>query len=56
VIKERRRADGAPLDAAHRFLNGDLPIDNRCFAVQPAQPADLHRPVLRTGSWTTSCA
>ena len=44
VIKEMRLADVSSLDAANQFLNGYLPIYNRRFAVQPAQPADLHRP------------
>src|SRR3990172_2707887 len=44
VIKEMRLADVSTLDAANQFLNGYLPIYNRRFAVQPAQPTDLHRP------------
>ena len=39
-----RLADVSTLEAANRFLEGYLPIYNRRFAVQPAQPADLHRP------------
>ena len=31
-------------EAANRFMDGYLPIYNRRFSVQPAQPADLHRP------------
>jgi len=44
VIKEMRLADVSTLDAANQFLKGYLPIYNRRFAVQPAQPTDLHRP------------
>ena len=44
VIKEMRLAGVSTLEAANRFLDGYLPIYNRRFSVQPAQPADLHRP------------
>ena len=44
VIKEMRLADVSTLDAANQFLEGYLPIDTRRVSVQPAQPADLHRP------------
>ena len=44
VIKEMQLADLSTLDAANQFLKGSLPIYNRRFAVQPAQPTDLHRP------------
>ena len=44
LIKEMRLADVATLDAANQFLKGYLPIYNQRFSVQPAQPADLHRP------------
>ena len=44
VIKEMRLAEVSTLDAANQFLEGYLPIDNQRFSVQPAQPADLHRP------------
>ena len=50
VIKERRLADVSTLDAANQFLTGYLPIYNQRVAVQPAQAADLHRPVLHPGS------
>lgn len=46
VIKEMRLAGVATIDEANRFLEGDLPIYNRRFAVQPAQPINLHRPRL----------
>lgn len=49
-IKERRLADVSTLDAANQFLTGYLPIYNQRVAVQPAQAADLHRPVLHPGS------
>lgn len=44
VIKEMRLADVSTLEAANRFLEDYLPISNQRFSVQPAQPADLHRP------------
>jgi hypothetical protein len=44
VIKEMRLADVSTLEAANRFLEDYLPIYNQRFSVQPAQPADLHRP------------
>ena len=44
LVKELRLAGVSTLEAANRFLDGYLPIDNRRFSVQPAQPADLHRP------------
>ena len=44
VIKEMRLADVSTIEAANRFLEDYLPIYNRRFSVQPAQPADLHRP------------
>ena len=43
VIKEMRLAKVATVDEANRFLARYLPIYNQRFAVQPAQPADLHR-------------
>jgi hypothetical protein len=44
LIKELRRAGIATLDDANRFLEAYRPLHNRRFSVQPAQPADLHRP------------
>lgn len=44
LIKEMQLADVSTLDAANQFLKGSLPIYNQRFSVQPAQPADLHRP------------
>ena len=44
LVKELRLAGVSTLEAANRFLDGYLPIYNRRFSVQPAQPADLHRP------------
>ena len=44
LIKEMRLADVSTLEAANRFLEDYLPIYNQRFSVQPAQPADLHRP------------
>jgi hypothetical protein len=44
LIKERRLAGVATLDAANQFLVHYLPIYNRRFAVLPAPVADLHRP------------
>jgi hypothetical protein len=44
VIKEMRLAAVSTLEAANQFLAGYLPIYNQRFAVQPARPADLHRP------------
>ena len=44
LVKELRLAGIATLEAANRFLEEWLPLDNRRFAVQPAQAADLHRP------------
>jgi transposase-like protein len=45
LIKEMRLAGMATMEEANRFLSGYLPIYNRRFAIQPAQSADLHRPV-----------
>jgi hypothetical protein len=44
LIKELRLAGIATLEDANRFLEHYLPVDNRRFAVAPAQSADLHRP------------
>ena len=44
LIKEMRLAGVSTLDEANRFLEDYLPIYNQRFSVQPAQPADLHRP------------
>lgn len=44
LIKEMRLADVSTLAAANQFLTGYLPLYNQRFSVQPAQPADLHRP------------
>ena len=44
LIKELRLAGVATLDVANRFMATYLPIYNQRFSVQPAQPADLHRP------------
>ena len=56
VIKEMRLADVSTLEAANQFLEGYRPIYNQRFTVQPAQAADLHRPVLRAATWTGACA
>jgi len=45
VIKEMRLAEITTMKEAKRFLAGDLPIYNRRFSLQPAQAADLHRPL-----------
>jgi len=45
LIKEMRLAGITTMEEANRFLGSYLPIYNRRFAVQPAQSADLHRPV-----------
>ena len=45
LIKEMRLAEVATIAEANRFLGGYLPIYNRRFAIQPAQAADLHRPI-----------
>ena len=45
LVKELRLAGIATLEAANRFLEAYLPRYNRRFAVQPAQAADLHRPI-----------
>ncbi|MCS6302501.1 MAG: hypothetical protein H8K07_02365 [Nitrospira sp.] len=44
LSKELRLAGIATLEDANRFLEHDLPVYNRRFAVAPAQPANLHRP------------
>ena len=44
LVKERRLAGVSALEAANRFLEGDLPLDTQRVAVPPAQAADLHRP------------
>ena len=44
LVKERRLAGITTIEAANRFLDEWLPIYNRRCSVQPAQPADLHRP------------
>jgi hypothetical protein len=44
LVKELRLAGIATIEAANRFLEEWLPSYNRRFSVQPAQPADLHRP------------
>ena len=44
LVKELRLAGITTIEAANRFLDEWLPIYNRRFSVQPAQPADLHRP------------
>lgn len=45
LIKEMRLAGITTMEEANRFLGSYLPIYNRRFAVQPAQSADLHRPI-----------
>lgn len=45
LSKEMRLAGIATLEDANRFLEHYLPVYNRRFAVAPAQPADLHRPM-----------
>ena len=45
LIKEMRLGGIRTMEEANRFLKGYLPVYNRRFAVQPAQPADLHRPL-----------
>ena len=45
LVKELRLAGIATLAAANRFLKAYLPVYNRRFAVPPAQPANLHRPM-----------
>ncbi len=45
LVKELRLAGITTLEAANRFLEEYLPRYNQRFAVLPAQPADLHRPV-----------
>jgi transposase len=49
VMKEMRLAGVSTLDEANRFLVAYLPIYNRRFSVQPAQAADLHRPMPAGG-------
>ena len=44
LVKELRLAGVSTVEAANRFLEGSLPIDNRRVAVLPAQAADLPRP------------
>jgi hypothetical protein len=44
-----RLAGVSTLDEANRFLVAYLPIYNRRFSVQPAQAADLHRPMPAGG-------
>ena len=44
LVKKLRLAGVSTLEAANRFLDGSLPINTRRVSVQPAQPADLHRP------------
>ena len=44
LVKELRLAGITTIEAANRFLDEWLPIYNRRCSVQPAQPADLHRP------------
>lgn len=45
LIKEMRLAGIATLEDANRFLEHYLPVYNRRFALAPAPPADLHRPI-----------
>jgi transposase len=45
LIKEMRLAGIRTLEAANEFLEGYLPHYNARFAVQPAQPGDLHQPM-----------
>jgi hypothetical protein len=44
LVKDLRLAGISTLAAANRFLEPWLLRYNRCFAVQPTQAADLHRP------------
>ena len=44
LVKERRLAGMATLEAANRFVEEWLPLDNRRVTVPPAQAADLHYP------------
>ncbi len=45
LIKEMRLAGVVTIDAANQFLAAYLPGYNRRFAVLPAEPTDLHRPL-----------
>jgi hypothetical protein len=45
LIKEMRLAGVSTMEEANRFLGGYLPIYNRRFSIQPAEAADLHRPI-----------
>lgn len=45
LVTELRLAGISTREAANAFLERYLPVYNRRFAVQPAQAADLHRPV-----------
>jgi hypothetical protein len=45
LVKEMRLAQVTSLAQANRFLEHYLPLYNRRFQVEPAQPADLHRRV-----------
>src|SRR3970040_2210695 len=45
VIKEMRLAGITTMEEGNRFLAGYLPIYTRRFAVNPAEAADLHRPI-----------
>ena len=44
LVKDLRLAGISTIAAANQFLETWLPRYNRCFAVPPANPADLHRP------------
>ena len=44
LVKERRLAGLATIEAANRFVEAWLPRYNQRFTVQPAQATDLHRP------------
>lgn len=49
LVKELRLAGISTIEAANKFLRGAyIPKHNRRYAVEPAEPADVHRPLLRS--------
>ena len=57
LVKELRLAGISDQEAATRFLRRRyLPAHNRHYAVEPANPTDAHRPLLRTHDLGAICS
>ena len=57
LVKELRLARISEIPAANRFLRARyLPVHNRHYAIEPANPTDAHRPLLKTHDLDAICS